>query len=108
MSKNKRLIDVSDTMRKLADNAFMETEDFEIRHKPEPVSKPMFGKQQRNDPCRCGSGFKYKKCCINNVVVKDDQFKHATKEDILKDIKGFVNKMYDQNMKFNEGETNGS
>nr|WP_245444572.1 SEC-C metal-binding domain-containing protein [Microvirga sp. KLBC 81] len=30
----------------------------------QPVTpKPTFGKVGRNDPCPCGSGKKYKKCC---------------------------------------------
>ena len=31
---------------------------------PLPVEKPKVG---RNDPCPCGSGKKYKKCCLNSV-----------------------------------------
>lgn len=30
-----------------------------------PVSKPKSIKVGRNDPCRCGSGKKFKKCCIH-------------------------------------------
>ena len=26
----------------------------------------------RNDPCPCGSGKKYKKCCMNKVVIKEE------------------------------------
>ena len=32
--------------------------------KPRPVVKDH--KIGRNDPCRCGSGLKYKKCCLNS------------------------------------------
>jgi SEC-C motif-containing protein len=28
-----------------------------------PISKTMTGKTNRNDPCPCGSGLKFKKCC---------------------------------------------
>jgi len=35
-----------------------------IETTPLPVEKPKVG---RNDPCPCGSGKKYKKCCLNNV-----------------------------------------
>jgi hypothetical protein len=28
-----------------------------------PLKPPVHKKQKRNDPCACGSGFKYKKCC---------------------------------------------
>ncbi len=31
-----------------------------------PVTRRM--KVGRNDPCSCGSGKKYKKCCLRNVV----------------------------------------
>ena len=30
------------------------------------IAKPSFGKAGRNDPCPCGSGKKYKKCCGMN------------------------------------------
>jgi len=36
----------------------------EIETTPLPVEKPKVG---RNDPCPCGSGKKYKKCCLNSV-----------------------------------------
>jgi uncharacterized protein YchJ len=36
----------------------------EIETTPLPVEKPKAG---RNDPCPCGSGKKYKKCCLNSV-----------------------------------------
>jgi uncharacterized protein YecA (UPF0149 family) len=29
---------------------------------------PVQGKLGRNDPCPCGSGKKYKKCCITDVA----------------------------------------
>jgi tetratricopeptide (TPR) repeat protein len=35
-----------------------------IEKTPLPVEKPKAG---RNDPCPCGSGKKYKKCCLNSV-----------------------------------------
>lgn len=28
---------------------------------------------KRNDPCPCGSGKKFKKCCINEVVLVEEQ-----------------------------------
>jgi len=31
-------------------------------HEPAPIASPD-GKVGRNDPCPCGSGKKYKKCC---------------------------------------------
>ncbi len=45
---------------------------FEAESKPRPASAPLFKpapaekpKTGRNDPCPCGSGKKYKKCCID-------------------------------------------
>lgn len=35
-----------------------------VESTPLPVEKPKVG---RNDPCPCGSGKKYKKCCLNSV-----------------------------------------
>lgn len=43
-------------------------EDVALRHKMEGWKKfPTIGEKkiQRNDPCPCGSGKKYKKCCID-------------------------------------------
>ena len=48
--------------------AFSGTYDFieEMMNRPQatPVSKDI----GRNDPCPCGSGKKYKNCCMNAVV----------------------------------------
>jgi uncharacterized protein len=33
------------------------------KYSPIPVTHSPFGKVGRNDPCPCGSGKKYKKCC---------------------------------------------
>lgn len=35
-----------------------------IKTKQEPIKRPG-SKLNRNDPCPCGSGQKYKKCCMN-------------------------------------------
>ena len=42
-----------------------EMDDYSIKEpkKVQPVVKPK--KIGRNDPCPCGSGKKYKKCCMN-------------------------------------------
>ena len=37
----------------------------------------------RNDPCPCGSGKKYKNCCLNKVVQVD--FKHKKHEDCIEE-----------------------
>jgi len=34
---------------------------------PLPESQPKTGKVGRNDPCPCGSGKKYKKCCLSSL-----------------------------------------
>lgn len=41
--------------------------------KPQPVSSPP--KVGRNDPCPCGSGLKYKKCCLLKPVQQKDKGK---------------------------------
>jgi uncharacterized protein len=33
----------------------------------------------RNDPCTCGSGKKYKNCCLNKVSVSDKMRSHKLK-----------------------------
>ena len=38
-----------------------------LYYKPSPIIKP--AKTGRNEPCRCGSGKKYKKCCGVKMVV---------------------------------------
>lgn len=45
---------------------FENNDDFEVFEADEPVTKPVIktnGKVRPNDPCPCGSGKKYKKCC---------------------------------------------
>lgn len=39
-------------------------EDVPVVAKPGPRPK---GKVGRNDPCPCGSGLKFKKCCLRNL-----------------------------------------
>jgi SEC-C motif. len=39
----------------------------------DPKSDPMFGFPGRNEPCPCGSGNKFKKCCLDSV--KDERNK---------------------------------
>jgi hypothetical protein len=38
------------------------------RNSPLPYTRPE-PKIGRNDYCRCGSGLKYKKCCLNEICV---------------------------------------
>lgn len=39
-----------------------DTSDYDrLRHPPQPVAAPAL--PGRNDPCSCGSGRKFKKCC---------------------------------------------
>ncbi|MGM0502885.1 MAG: YecA family protein [Bacillota bacterium] len=40
------------------------------------------GRIGRNDPCPCGSGKKYKKCCINKADLNIERNRHWFKEDI--------------------------
>ena len=48
-----------------ADRDFSDYIDYEDIYKTEPIrTSPKTG---RNDPCPCGSGKKYKKCCINKT-----------------------------------------
>lgn len=35
---------------------------------PEPAMRPRVEKIGRNDPCPCGSGLKYKKCCLDRAA----------------------------------------
>jgi SEC-C motif/Protein of unknown function (DUF2384) len=41
-------------------------EDLPFEHAPEPHMRDM-PKVGRNDPCPCGSGKKYKRCCLNKI-----------------------------------------
>ena len=41
----------------------------EVREVRQRQSQPKFGKIGRNEPCPCGSGKKYKKCCIDRDVI---------------------------------------
>lgn len=36
-----------------------------------PVSRAVCFKANRNDKCPCGSGLKFKRCCINKDISKD-------------------------------------
>lgn len=53
----------------------------------------------RNDPCSCGSGKKYKQCCL-----KKDQVKHMTKDIKMRSIKSLSGGI--TNMMSNIGELN--
>lgn len=48
-------------------NSFFENDDdfFIPPSNLKPIVKPIEEKTGRNDPCHCGSGKKYKKCCMN-------------------------------------------
>lgn len=37
----------------------------EVYYKAKQRGQVLFKKFKRNDPCPCGSGKKYKKCCLN-------------------------------------------
>lgn len=44
----------------------MENENRTTQSNADQLTKCM-SKQNRNDPCLCGSGKKYKKCCIDKI-----------------------------------------
>lgn len=62
-------------------------------------------KINRNDPCPCGSGKKYKKCCLlkKNVVqigaVREERFLQERHELVLK-LKGFLDRKISSNQMF--------
>lgn len=65
-----RVMDVHNHTRMYDNNGFTPNEIFEqfVRPKLKPLPKEQFNceampKVGRNDPCPCGSGLKYKKCC---------------------------------------------
>lgn len=41
-----------------------------------PESAPLYGMPGRNDPCRCGSGKKYKKCCSGSDLDQRNSAAH--------------------------------
>lgn len=45
---------------------------------------------KRNDPCKCGSGKKYKKCCLE----KDSKIEEITNKNILKQFDFISKKIY--------------
>ncbi len=60
----------------------------------------------RNDPCPCGSGLKYKKCCIDNITVYTFEVRHKgmadfhckihlTSDDTLHDLHSLIQKAYE-------------
>ena len=49
----------------------------------------------RNDPCRCGSGKKYKKCCMPNdkevtKVIREETDKHWVGKSTKKEINSWI------------------
>lgn len=60
---------VLDRLADLIPQAVLDTQQFwsaqRQRSKPAAASNFPTGKIGRNDPCPCGSGLKYKKCCLN-------------------------------------------
>ncbi|HEY73154.1 MAG: DUF1186 domain-containing protein [Chloroflexi bacterium] len=53
----------SDRRKTLIDDTIKEMEWWACFRPPEPPRNPLKKKTRRNDPCPCGSGKKYKKCC---------------------------------------------
>lgn len=46
----------------------------------------MSTKVGRNDPCPCGSGAKYKKCCDNPVVLQQMEAEDAAQRDAMHEL----------------------
>ena len=51
----------------MEDYIFHNTHPQRINNGPLRNRRP---KTKRNDPCHCGSGLKYKKCCLINKVIE--------------------------------------
>jgi len=62
-----RGIDHQDTFDDMAEYDDEEYDEKEIPFYLNEKSKPIVNHEKtgRNDPCPCGSGKKYKKCCLN-------------------------------------------
>jgi len=50
-------------------------------------------KPGRNDPCPCGSGKKYKKCCLAETFVQDGR-EESIRKRLVDNLLGFYNKQY--------------
>ena len=49
----------------------------------------------RNDPCPCGSGMKYKKCCLSKAYVEKGEGKEdAVREKVVQDLLKFFNENF--------------
>ena len=46
----------------------------------------MSTKVGRNDPCPCGSGAKYKKCCDNPIVLRQMEAEDAMQRDVMHEM----------------------
>lgn len=57
--------DVKETWFDDSDDGDNRVSDLFQHHNPQPVIQAVADKIGRNDPCPCGSGKKYKKCCMN-------------------------------------------
>lgn len=47
-----------------SDEEYLTESDYAARYAPQPTNHAVAEKIGRNDPCPCGSGKKYKKCCM--------------------------------------------
>ena len=56
----------------------VEMQKEQIEHEEKETKKKQRG---RNDPCPCGSGKKYKNCCLNKVISVD--FRHEASKDCI-------------------------
>ena len=61
LKKNKTIFELYDKMNS-SNNSIFSNDDYYVGENKPVVNQKKLG---RNDPCYCGSGKKYKKCCIN-------------------------------------------
>jgi SEC-C motif len=65
-----------------------------------------FGGTSRNDACPCGSGKKYKKCCLNQRISKSNAFRAGSYGDWGEFHAGIAYVGTDQQTVFVKQETN--
>jgi hypothetical protein len=53
----------------------------------------------RNDPCPCGSGKKYKKCCLSETYTETGR-EDSTKKRLVQDLLKFYEKNYKHTLEY--------
>ncbi|MCZ6803134.1 MAG: SEC-C metal-binding domain-containing protein [Proteobacteria bacterium] len=56
----------------LTDNKLKPLDFGELKFSKRQIKNPDYRKLRRNDQCFCGSGKKFKKCCISNEYIEGD------------------------------------